>query len=175
MPEQVLKLNEAMMDFMIKGILGIDVGTTSTKMVLFDLEGRELGRASSSPYSNHTPFPGWVEQDPEELWQAVLTVIKTLISSLSQPVHIRALSMAAQSGSLIPADAEGNPVYPMITWLDGRAEEIVQVWKKEGQQEWVKPLSGWSLYPSLCLPTIHWLKKNIPEVFASTENILFGK
>ncbi|MAT41189.1 MAG: hypothetical protein CL609_02530 [Anaerolineaceae bacterium] len=154
---------------MVNGLLGIDVGTTSTKVVLFDLEGQELARASSAPYHNHTPFPGWVEQDPEELWLAVLTAIKTLTSSLKQPVEIKALCMAVQSGSLIPADGEGNPVYPMITWLDGRAEEIVQIWKNEGQQEWVKPLSGWSLYPSLCLPTIHWLKKNNPEVFQSTK------
>jgi len=149
-------------------LLGIDVGTTSTKAVLFDFDGRELARASSQPYRNYTPAPGWVEQDPEELWNALLTSIRDALSQV-RDVKVKALSMAVQSGSLIPADAEGRPVSPMVTWLDGRAEEVVQEWRAEGHQAWVKPLSGWSLYPSLCLPTIAWLKKNNPQVFSAAK------
>jgi xylulokinase len=153
---------------MTNALLGIDVGTTSTKAVLFDIDGRELARASSQPYRNYTPAPGWVEQDPEELWNALLTSIRDVLNQV-RDVKIKALSMAVQSGSLIPADAQGRPVYPMVTWLDGRAEEIVQEWKTEGHQAWVKPLSGWSLYPSLCLPTIAWFRKNNPKIFSAAK------
>jgi xylulokinase len=153
---------------MTDALLGIDVGTTSTKAVLFDFDGRELARASSQPYRNYTPAPGWVEQDPEELWNALLTSIRDVLNQV-RDVKIKALSMAVQSGSLIPADAQGRPVYPMVTWLDGRAEEIVQEWKTEGHQAWVKPLSGWSLYPSLCLPTIAWFRKNNPKIFPAAK------
>jgi xylulokinase len=152
---------------MVDGLLGIDVGTTSTKAVLFDTSGRELASACSQPYHNVMPLSGWVEQDPEELWQAVLETILSVVAQSKEAVTVKALCMAAQSGSLIPADSSGNPVYPLITWLDGRAEEIVNDWKIQGYQDWVKPLSGWSLYPSLCLPTIAWLKKNNPDVFSS--------
>ncbi|MCA2002485.1 MAG: hypothetical protein LDL51_11525 [Chloroflexi bacterium] len=153
---------------MTDALLGVDVGTTSTKAVLFDFDGRELARASSQPYRNYTPAPGWVEQDPEELWNALLTSIRDALSQV-RDVNVKALSMAVQSGSLIPADAQGRPVSPMATWLDGRAEEIVQEWKAEGHQAWVKPLSGWSLYPSLCLPTIAWFRKNNPQVFSAAK------
>ncbi|PKO15494.1 MAG: hypothetical protein CVU39_11315 [Chloroflexi bacterium HGW-Chloroflexi-10] len=152
---------------MVDGLLGIDVGTTSTKAVLFDTSGRELASACSQPYHNVMPLSGWVEQDPEELWLAVLVTIQGVVAQSKETVNVKAICMAAQSGSLIPADSSGNPVYPLITWLDGRAEEVVNDWKIRGYQDWVKPLSGWSLYPSLCLPTIAWLKKNNPDVFSA--------
>jgi xylulokinase len=153
---------------MSDALLGLDVGTTSTKAVLFDLEGKELARASSNPYHNYSPQPGWVEQDPEEIWQAVVDTLTMIMQQSSGSVQVRAISMAAQSGSLLPANKLGEPVYPLITWLDGRSEKLVADWKKAGIQEKVKPISGWSLNPGLCLPTIAWLRQHNPEVFWRT-------
>ncbi len=151
------------------GLLGLDIGTTSTKAVLFDSTGAERARAVSRPYRNHSPHPGWVEQDPEEIWQAVLSVLKE-ISVQAVDVQVRAICMAAQSGSLLPADARGEPVYPLITWMDGRTKDLVQRWREDGVQDWVKPLSGWSLYPGLCLPTIAWLRENDPDTFNAAKH-----
>lgn len=153
---------------MINVMMGIDVGTTSTKVVLFDQNGTEIARATSRPYQNFTPKPGWVEQNPEEIWQVLLSTIQDSLQATKEDVLVSGICMAVQSGSLIPADASGQPVYPLITWLDGRAEEVVREWKANGIQNWVKPLSGWSLYPSLCLPTIAWLHKNNPDVSQAT-------
>ena len=155
---------------MIKTLLGLDVGTTSTKAVLFDLAGKEVARTISPPYRNHTPHPDWVEQDPEEVWQAVLTAVRGVMTQVEGEVHVKALCMAAQSGSLLPADANGEPVYRLITWMDGRTEELVRQWRNEGIQEQVKPISGWSLYPGLCLPTIAWLRRHDPEIFAAARH-----
>ena len=157
---------------MINALLGIDVGTTSTKAVLFDCQGVEMARASSSPYHNLTPKTGWVEQDPEEIWAALLDTIRSVTREAGNGVNILALSMAVQSGSLVITNADGEPLCPLVTWLDGRAEEVVNDWHTKGHQDWVKPLSGWSLYPSLCLPTIAWFKKNEPEIFASAGKFL---
>jgi len=155
---------------MRQALLGLDIGTTSTKGVLFDLDGQELARAVSSPYTNHTPKPGWVEQDPEEIWDAVLAVLKEITSRVASQFHIHGICMAVQSGSLLPADEKGEPVYPLITWMDGRTEKLVDRWLEDGVQDWVKPLSGWSLYPGLCLPTIAWLKENDPDTFAASRH-----
>jgi len=154
---------------MIEALLGLDIGTTSTKAVLFDREGREHARAASAPYRSHSPHPGWVEQDPEEIWQAVLAVIREVLAQAGETLHVLGMSMAAQSGSLQPAGKDGEPVYPLITWMDGRTEELVRRWRRDGFQEWVKPLSGWTLYPGLCLPTIAWLQQHAPETFAAAE------
>ena len=65
---------------MTKALLGLDIGTTSAKAVIFDLSGVELSRAVSPPYSLNTPRTGWVEQDPEEVWQAVIAVIRDAVN-----------------------------------------------------------------------------------------------
>jgi xylulokinase len=151
-------------------LLGLDIGTTSSKAVLFDLNGTELAHAVSPPYRNHTPHPGWVEQNPEEVWQAVLTTIQDVIFQVGENVHVLALSMAAQSGSLLPANKHGEPVYPLITWMDGRTKALVDQWRQTGTQERVKLLSGWSLYPGLPLPTIAWLRENDPQTFNTAQH-----
>jgi xylulokinase len=148
-------------------LLGLDIGTTSTKAVLFAENGKELARATSKSYQNLSPKPGWMEQAPEEIWQAVLGVLKSVMAQVEN-VQVVAVGMAAQSGSLLPADEQGNPVYNLITWMDGRTVKLVECWKAEGLQERVKAASGWSLYPGLPLPTIAWLRENDSHIFTAT-------
>jgi xylulokinase len=155
---------------MKEAILGVDVGTSSCKAVVFDSLGLEISRATSATYQNNSPQPGWVEQDPEEVWNAVLQVMAETVKLVKDDYQIGSVCLAAQSGSLIPADHDGNPVYPLLTWLDGRSEVIVQDWKASGLEKRVKSLSGWSLYPGLPLPTIAWIKANLPEIFADSRH-----
>ncbi|HIP71735.1 MAG TPA: hypothetical protein EYH05_10115, partial [Anaerolineae bacterium] len=122
----------------IETVLGLDIGTTSTKAVLFDLNGGEVARGASRPYRTLTRQPGWVEQEPEEVWQAVVTAVSQITAQIGPDVSVAAICMAAQSGSLLPAAADGAPVYPMITWLDGRTQEIIRQWKEAGSEELVK-------------------------------------
>ena len=145
-------------------LLGVDIGTTSTKAVLFDTSGVELSRANSPAYTNKIPQPGWVEQDPEEIWQAVVTAIRGAIEKAppEPDTEILALSIAAQSGSLIPANRQGEPIYNLITWMDGRTEALVQKWRAEGLQKKIKSINGWALNTGQCLPTIAWLESNVP-------------
>ena len=135
-------------------VLSLDVGTGSTKGVLYNRSWRELARAQSPAYQHISRRPGWVEQDPEEIWGAVCRVILQLLETIGQPVQVLGAAISAQSGSLLPVDAAGEPVYPLITWMDGRTQEIIKRWKKAGRQEMVKRISGWSLYSGLPLPTI---------------------
>ena len=151
-------------------LIGLDVGTTSTKAVIFNHHGEELARTASPPYRIYTPHPGWVEQDPEELWGAVLHVLKELISKVGEDVQVKAISIAAQSGSLLPADISGNPVYPLITWMDGRTHDLVREWRESEIRSLVRTISGWSLYPGLCLPTIAWLRLYDEQTFAAARH-----
>jgi xylulokinase len=150
-------------------LLGLDIGTTSTKAVLFDATGTELARAASKSYRNLSPQPGWVEQDPEELWQAVLSALRGVMDAVDS-VQVVGICMAAQSGSVLPADEVGKPVYNLITWMDGRTDQLVSRWKNEGLQDQIKLISGWSLYPGLPLPTIAWIRENAPEVFTAARH-----
>lgn len=152
---------------MKEALLGLDVGTSSTKALLFDEAGAGLASSTSPPYRNQTPHPGWVEQDPEALWQAVLSAVRGVMAQVGKDVRVRALCMAAQSGSLLPVDAGGRPAYPLITWMDGRTERLAQQWREEGIGEQIKSISGWSLHPGLCLLTVAWLRQHDPATFAA--------
>jgi xylulokinase len=149
-------------------IIGLDIGTTSTKAVLFDLSGAELATAEQA-YRLKTPHAGWVEQDPDSVWAATITVLRSIADRATDRNRILALGLAAQSGSLLPADSDGTPVSPIITWMDGRTEALVERWKQDGVEERVRRISGWHLYPGLCLPTIAWLRRHQPDTFAAAE------
>lgn len=146
-------------------ILSLDIGTGTAKAVLYDLDWNEAARAESQPYKNHLPAPGWVEQDPESLWSGVMEAIQNVVSAAGKKAKIQGVGMSAQSGSLIPAGPGGEPVYRLITWMDGRTKDLVDDWKAEGREEEVRGLCGWSLYPGLPLPTIAWIRRHAPEIF----------
>lgn len=150
---------------MTAALLGLDIGTTSSKAILFDTNGTEIVRENSPAYKNHSPQPGWVEQDPEEVWLAIASTIRSLVQKTPPKTEIIALSIAAQSGSLIPADGNGTPVYPLITWMDGRTQTLVERWRNENKEAQVKSRSGWSLHAGLPLPTIAWLRQHDSQIF----------
>jgi xylulokinase len=154
-------------------ILGLDIGTTATKAVLFDLSGHELATAEQ-PYPLLTPQPGWAEEDPEAVWQALVQAVRSILAQVGPEVgaSIAALALSAQAGSLIPVKADGRPTYPIITWMDRRAEELVNNWRLEGVEPTVRRISGWSLQIGLPLPFIAWLRQYRPDVFAATDRFL---
>ncbi len=150
-------------------IIGIDVGTTNAKAVLFDLAGTELASAECA-YGLSAPYPGWAEQDPEEVWRAIIHILRALAKVKSaRPV---ALAVSSQSGTLIPADAKGDPIYPAITWLDGRSEEIVQQWSRQGDAERIRQITGWNPHPGLPLATLAWLAQHHPALAHSAQRWL---
>lgn len=153
-------------------LLGLDIGTSSTKAVLFDVHGKELARAESDPYPLLTPSRGRVEQDPEVLWTALGTVIHRIVKEISANQKIIAICMAAQSGSLLAADADMSPLTPVITWLDGRTKDMVERWKGKQVDQKIRKYSGWSISPGLPLPTIAWLRENSPEIHQNTKYFL---
>ena len=151
-------------------ILGIDIGTSATKALLLDLAGRQLA-AASQPYPLLTPQPGWVEQDPEVVWQALLGVLRE-ITRQAGDTRILSLALAAQSGSIIPAGIDGDPVYPMITWLDGRGQGVMRQWQADGTAATIRRLSGWHPFAGLPLPSIAWLRQVRPDVHAAAARYL---
>lgn len=153
-------------------ILGIDIGTSATKALLLGLDGREVATASCA-YPFLTPQPGWVEQDPEAVWQAMLQVLREVAGRAAEGGHrILALALAAQSGSVILADAGGNPVYPMITWLDTRSQALVQQWQSDGTATTIRRLSGWYPFAGLPLTSISWLRQYRPDVHAAASRFM---
>lgn len=151
-------------------ILGIDVGTSSAKAILFDIAGNEVTSAGQS-YPLLTPQPGWVEQDAEEVWQALVHVLQNIVKQ-SDGYRILSLAIAAQAGSIIPIDLDGNPVYSMVTWLDTRSQELTRQWHTDGTAAVIRRLSGWQPFAGLPLPSISWLRQQLPEVHQKAKRFL---
>jgi xylulokinase len=151
-------------------ILGIDIGTSSAKAILFDLAGNEVTSAGQS-YPLLTPQPGWVEQDAEDVWQALTGVLQNIVKQ-SEGYRIQSLAIAAQAGSIIPVDLDGNPVYPMITWLDTRSQELTRQWQADGTAATIRRLSGWHPFAGLPLPSISWLRQERSDVHQRAKRFL---
>lgn len=153
-------------------LLGLDVGTTATKALLFDLQGSVVTSAVRR-YPLLTPRPGWVEQDPEDLWRAVVAVTHDVISQIGPTDTVIALSQASQGGTTIPVDAEGCPVYQAISWMDTRGTDEAARIRGALGAEYVRTTTGWPLTATLPLQHIGWLRANRPTIFTRTRRFLF--
>ncbi|MGC8878706.1 MAG: xylulokinase [Anaerolineae bacterium] len=153
-------------------LLGLDVGTTATKGLVFDLSGNILASASQ-PYSLLTPQPGWVEQSPDELCKAVAQVIRSVLEQLSPEDHIAAVSLSSQGGTTIPVDAEGRPTHNAISWMDQRGTAQAERVRALLGDALVYSVTGWPLQGALPLQHIAWLRDAMPEHFARSRYFLF--
>src|SRR5699024_10458700 len=105
-----------------QAIIGIDIGTTSTKSVLFRKDGSLLG-SHSVEYPLLQEQPTWAEQDPEEIVQAIMASIQGAISRSGMSAgDIAAVGISSAMHSVIAVDASGRALTKSITWADGRSE-----------------------------------------------------
>ena len=108
-------------------VIGIDIGTSSTKTLLLSEEGTIVFSASAS-YPLVTPYTGWVEQDVHDWWQAVCDTIRQVIQHLESAQSsfavrdIKGISLSGQMNGAVFVDASGNPLRSAIHWLDQRAQ-----------------------------------------------------
>ena len=153
-------------------LLGLDVGTTATKALLFDLEGNVVASASYN-YGLITPREGWVEQDPDELWRGVVETSRSVAEQVSPGDRIVALSQSSQAGTTIPVDAEGRPTYNAISWMDERAAEHARRVEERWGAKFIRTTTGWPLFNGLPLQHIGWFRQYRPHDFARSRYFLF--
>src|SRR5687767_5216566 len=95
-------------------LLGIDVGSTNCKAILFDLVGQPVARASS-PTPTHRPQPNWAEYDPTELWDTIAATIRQAVGQID-PARVRGVAAASVGESGVLLDRCSRPVCPIIAW-----------------------------------------------------------
>ncbi|HET7616432.1 MAG TPA: gluconokinase [Bacillales bacterium] len=150
-------------------IIGVDIGTTSTKTMAFDESGRILSGASQE-YPLFTEIPGRVEQDPDEIFQAVeLTLAKVAKSVAERSGFIQGVSFSAAMHSLIAVDKNGNPLTRSITWADQRSTGEAEQLKASSVGQSVYSRTGTPIHPMSPLTKLIWFEKNEPELAASAD------
>ncbi|HUY15727.1 MAG TPA: xylulokinase [Terriglobia bacterium] len=151
--------------------LGIDVGTSTTKAVLADPHGKVL-RSAAASYEFSKPRPNWVEQRPEDWWEAVCRVIQALFEEQSEaPDHIAAVGISGQGVAAVLVDRQGKPLRPAILWLDSRSTpEAMELQRRYGGR--IASVSGKSPAPYNVEPKLLWVKRNEPEIWDSTWKVM---
>ena len=150
-------------------ILVADIGTTTAKATVFSTSGKTVSFASVA-YGFLDRPPGWFEQDPDEVYQAVLTSMRSALEKASQeePIQPLVISTVCQGGSLIPCDAHGKALYPMLTWMDQRAHTLSSALKGDETGRMVLARTGRPLAADMPLGMILWLKKNETDLYERT-------
>lgn len=146
-------------------LAGIDVGTTNTKTVIFDVEtGRICAVGSCRTIARH-PMAEWSEFDAEDLWGTVLQSIQAAIQHCNAPERIRAIAVASMGESAFPIDAQGNVLYPAIAWYDQRADAESQQWEDTVGRECLFDITGQIPHPMFGVNKLLWLRNHVPQVF----------
>ena len=153
-------------------LLGIDVGTTGTKTLLFSAKGELLGYAYR-PYELHTPQVGYSEQNAEDWWNAVCDTVREVCADPKIARSVVAISLSLQGGTMVAVDQEGNPVRPAIVWNDGRGEAQNASYIQEvGKADTMYQKTGWRLGKAMLALEIRWMRENEPALFDKTAKFL---
>ena len=145
-------------------ILGIDIGTGSTKAVAVDYNGKAI-HTEQVAYPTLSPQPGYSEQAPEIIWQAFLKCILRSIEALQHAPQ--GISLSSAMHSFIPVDANGRPLMNMITWADNRSAAIADRIKNSSTGESIYRQTGTPVHAMSPLCKIIWLRENEADLYAS--------
>ena len=151
-------------------LLGIDIGTSSCKVAVFDELGKVI-TAKNGKYNVLYPQPGYAEQNPLDWWEAIVKCIKEILTEVD-PSEIKGIGIDGQSWSAIPVDKELNVLCNTPIWFDTRASEICnRVKAKYGENAFFE-VSGNPFEPSYTLPKVMWYKENCPDIYEKMYKIL---
>lgn len=158
-------------------LLAIDQGTTSSRAILFDLNGNII-LTRQKAFKQFFPEEGWVEHDPEEIWQSVLEVTSACIEAAPcKPEEILAIGITNQRETTLVWDkSTGKPVYPAIVWQDRRTANFCRDLHSEGNQRFIAEKTGLLLDPYFSATKLAWILDNVENGREKAEKgqYLFG-
>ncbi|NBD26642.1 gluconokinase [Paenibacillus glycinis] len=151
-------------------MIGVDIGTTSTKSVLFRENGDVVASAHGE-YPLHTPTPAVAEQDPEQIFAAVVSTIMQVMAGI-EPEKVLLVSFSSAMHSVIPVDAAGKPLMNCLTWADNRSAAWTGRLKNEMNGQAIYRRTGTPIHPMSPITKLLWLRNDVPEVFNQTRKFV---
>lgn len=153
-------------------MLGVDIGTTSTKAVLFSKDGTVICHHTIE-YPLLTPTPSTAEQNPVEIYQAVLgTITETIKKSAIDKNDLLCISFSSAMHSVIAVDESGEILTNCITWADNRSTKWAEKIKNEMNGHEIYLRTGTPIHPMSPLSKIRWLKEEKPGIFSKTVKLI---
>ncbi len=161
-------------------ILALDQGTSSSRSIVFDLQGRVLAQAQQE-ITQHYPQPGWVEHDPMQLWTTQLATARAALDQLPalghDPAQVRGLGITNQRETTVLWRRDtGQPVARAIVWQDRRTEPLCQALREQGAAATVQAKTGLVLDAYFSGTKLQWLLDQVPGARAQAERgeLAFG-
>jgi glycerol kinase len=144
-------------------VLAIDQGTTSTRAIVFDATARPVA-VSQQDISQSYPQPGWVEHDPEQIWQSSIATARQAIAKAGLEARdVAALGITNQRETALVWDRRtGKPIHPAIVWQDRRTASACQELKAQGAEPQITALSGLLLDPYFSATKAAWILDHVP-------------
>jgi len=153
-----------------KYILGIDCGTQSTKVVVFDFEGKVITSAKEG-ISLKRMRSDWAEQNAEDWWNSLCSALRLVTNDIDRK-KIVGLALAYQRETFVPVDLKFNPLRPAFLWMDQRAtKEVIEVRKVISDSQF-SSITGKFLNPTPSIMKIKWIKNNEPHIWGKIHKIL---
>ena len=158
-------------------IVAIDQGTTSSRAILFSLSGKPVC-SSQKEFKQYFPKDGWVEHDPNEIWNTTKKVLINIIKkSKKLKGKIVTIGITNQRETTILWDKKtGKPVYNAIVWQDRRTAEFCKKFKKKIKEKIINKKTGLLVDPYFSGTKIKWILDNVPKAkkLAKNNQLLFG-
>jgi glycerol kinase len=142
-------------------LLAIDQGTSSTKAVLVDAAGSVVARASARVGCTF-PQPGWVEQDPEGIWESVLVAVRACLEANPEVVPAAIAISNQRESAVVWRRSDGMAVGPLIGWQDNRTAPDCERLRSEGVADMVRTRTGLALDPMFSATKLRWLLERAP-------------
>ena len=146
-------------------LLALDQGTTSSRAIIFDDDGRIVGMQQQE-FSQLYPRPGWVEHDPEEIWNSQIAVAEEALRAAGlQPADIAALGITNQRETVVVWDkCTGKPLHNAVVWQDRRTTDVCDQLRVDGREPMLVEKTGLLIDPYFSASKLGWLLKNVPAV-----------
>ena len=158
-------------------VLAIDQGTTSTRAILFDQDMQVAGVAQQE-FTQHFPSAGWVEHDPEEIWQTTLAVCRQVMADQGvEAAAVVAIGITNQRETTVVWDkATGQAIHNAIVWQDRRTADYCASLKDAGHEPMIRDKTGLLLDPYFSGTKLRWILQNVPGAQERAEQgeLLFG-
>ncbi|HEU4622954.1 MAG TPA: glycerol kinase GlpK [Burkholderiaceae bacterium] len=158
-------------------ILALDQGTSSSRAIAYDADGRTLATVSK-PFTQHYPQPGWVEHDPEDIWNSQYACAREAFDIATAAGHaLTAIGITNQrETTLLWNRRTGQAIHPAIVWQDRRTAEWCERYRAQGYSELVTARTGLVIDPYFSASKIVWLMNAIPTARALAEqgDLAFG-
>lgn len=148
-------------------ILAIDQGTTSSRAIIFDGQ-QQIAGAGQKEFKQHFPKSGWVEHDPEEIWQTVLSTVEEAIAKAGiTAADLSAIGITNQRETVVVWDRQtGYPIHNAIVWQDRRTASYCERLKKQGLEKTFTRKTGLLLDPYFSGTKLNWLLTNVDKAQA---------